>query len=81
MVSTFGATEFPTSAGYEPTSYCTTLANFVKDNNLDGIDLDYEDNDAMNKVNCLFYSRELVKIGWLNAQELSGKCYQKDNTY
>lgn len=39
----------PTSNGYEPTSYCTDLAWFVKNNNLDGIDLDYEDNDAMNR--------------------------------
>ena len=50
MVSAFGATEFPTSAGYDPDSYCTTLGQYVVQHNLDGIDLDWEDNDAMNRV-------------------------------
>ena len=50
MVSAFGATEFPTSAGYDPESYCTTLGQYVVSKKLDGIDLDWEDNDAMNRV-------------------------------
>lgn len=50
MASAFGATEFPTSAGYDADSYCTSLAQFVLDHHLDGIDLDWEDNDAMNRV-------------------------------
>jgi len=45
----FGATEFPTSAGVDPVKCGTDLANFVKTNQLDGVDLDYEDNDAMEK--------------------------------
>jgi len=47
MVSAFGATEFPTSAGVDPVTCGTNLANFVKQNNLDGVDLDWEDNAAM----------------------------------
>jgi chitinase len=47
MVSAFGATEFPTSAGVDPVACGTSLANFVKQNNLDGVDLDWEDNSAM----------------------------------
>jgi len=31
----------------DPTSTCTAMANFVKQNNLDGIDIDWEDNQAM----------------------------------
>jgi len=47
MVSAFGATEFPTSAGVNPVTCGTNLANFVKQNQLDGVDLDWEDNAAM----------------------------------
>jgi hypothetical protein len=31
----------------DPSSVATSLANWVLDNNLDGVDIDYEDNDAM----------------------------------
>jgi len=44
LVSAFGATQFPTSQGFDANTTCTNLANFVKDNSLDGVDLDYEDN-------------------------------------
>lgn len=47
MVSAFGATEFPTTQGLDAEKTCTKLANFVKDNKLDGIDIDWEDNAAM----------------------------------
>ncbi len=47
MVSDFGATGNPTS--WDPTIKCTNIANFVKNNNLDGLDIDYEDNDAMER--------------------------------
>lgn len=48
MVSAFGATQFPTSQGFDAASTCSKMAIFVRDNQLDGIDLDYEDNEAMN---------------------------------
>lgn len=48
MVSAFGATDFPTSAGKDPVQVGRQLAQFVIDNQLDGVDLDWEDNDAMN---------------------------------
>jgi chitinase len=33
--------------GQDPSSVATSLANWVLDNNLDGVDIDYEDNEAM----------------------------------
>jgi len=45
LVSAFGAFDFPTHR--DPTKVCTDLANFTKDNGFDGVDLDYEDNEAM----------------------------------
>lgn len=45
FVSAFGSTEMPTNL--DPTSVATSLANWVLANNLDGVDIDYEDNDAM----------------------------------
>lgn len=47
MVSAFGATEFPTTAGEDPTTCANSLADFVLKNNLDGVDIDWEDNTAM----------------------------------
>lgn len=44
FVSAFGGTEYPTNDN--PVTVATNLANFVKENNLDGVDVDYEDNDA-----------------------------------
>lgn len=49
MVSAFGATEFPTSAGADPTQCALKLGNYVKTNNFDGVDLDWEDNEAMKR--------------------------------
>lgn len=47
LVSVFGATEFPTSAGKDPIETANKLAQFVLKNNLDGVDIDWEDNAAM----------------------------------
>ena len=49
MVSAFGATEFPTSAGADPTQCALKLGTYVKQNNFDGVDLDWEDNEAMKR--------------------------------
>ncbi len=48
IVSAFGSTETPTTQGANPTTTCTNLANWALANNLDGIDVDYEDIQAMN---------------------------------
>ncbi|KAJ3391937.1 hypothetical protein HDU84_005085 [Entophlyctis sp. JEL0112] len=48
LVSAFGATEFPTTGGLDPITTAMNLATFVKANQLDGCDIDYEDNTAMN---------------------------------
>lgn len=42
IVSAFGSTDAPTSNGADPTATANTIANFVKTNNLDGVDIDYE---------------------------------------
>jgi len=44
IVSAFGSTDYPTSQ--DPTATCTSLAQFVLANNLDGVDIDYEDTGA-----------------------------------
>ncbi len=45
MISAFGSTDMPSSR--DASSVCSALAQFVLDNNLDGVDLDFEDNAAM----------------------------------
>ena len=45
MISAFGSTDMPSSR--DSSSVCSALAQFVLDNNLDGVDLDFEDNAAM----------------------------------
>ncbi|EJU05019.1 glycoside hydrolase [Dacryopinax primogenitus] len=48
LVSAFGSTDAPTSEGYNPTSLANTMAAWVKEYDLDGIDVDYEDFNAFN---------------------------------
>jgi len=47
LISCFGATEFPTSQGLNPVTTAQQIAQFVITNQFDGVDLDYEDNNAM----------------------------------
>ncbi|KAI0767007.1 chitinase [Fomes fomentarius] len=49
IASAFGETEKPTTAGIDPVSTATQFAQFVLDTGLDGIDVDYEDLDAINR--------------------------------
>lgn len=51
IVSAFGSTEQPTTQGLDPATTATTMAQFVTQFDLDGIDVDYEDLDAMNLGN------------------------------
>jgi hypothetical protein len=46
MVSAFGSTENPTTAGANATLTALKLADFVNSNNLDGVDIDWEDSAA-----------------------------------
>ena len=48
VASAFGETDEPTTKGADPTATANTMAQFVLDQKLDGIDVDYEDLDAMN---------------------------------
>ncbi|KAH9852021.1 glycoside hydrolase [Lenzites betulinus] len=47
IVSAFGSTDAPTSTGADPTSTANTMAAWVKQFDLDGIDVDYEDFNAI----------------------------------
>ncbi|KAF8327704.1 glycoside hydrolase superfamily [Cantharellus anzutake] len=49
MVSAFGSTDSPTSAGYDAVLTANSMASWVKSYNLDGIDVDYEDFGAIGK--------------------------------
>jgi hypothetical protein len=51
MASALGSTETPTTDGVDASSLATTHANFVLNNNLHGLDVDYEDMEAVNKAN------------------------------
>jgi len=46
MISAFGATEKPTTAGANANECANRLADYVVANKLDGVDLDYEDTQA-----------------------------------
>ncbi|WOO76896.1 uncharacterized protein LOC62_01G000509 [Vanrija pseudolonga] len=48
MVSAFGSTDAPTSNGQNPVTLANTIANFVRQWQLDGVDIDYEDFNAVN---------------------------------
>ncbi|KAH8109501.1 chitinase [Phellopilus nigrolimitatus] len=48
VVSAFGSTETPTTAGADATKVAGDMATWVKQYGLDGIDVDYEDLAAMN---------------------------------
>jgi hypothetical protein len=48
MVSAFGSTDAPTSVGADPVDTANTMAAWVKKYGLDGIDVDYEDFNAIN---------------------------------
>ena len=70
LVSAFGATEFPTTEGRDPVETGTKLAQFVKENDLDGIDLDWEDNAAMENgtgeqwlIDCVKAIRKILPVG------------------
>lgn len=47
LISAFGANSFPTTQGVPATPCGENLAKFIIDNQLDGVDLDYEDKVAM----------------------------------
>ncbi|KAI0644217.1 glycoside hydrolase [Trametes meyenii] len=47
IVSAFGATDAPTSSGADPSKTADTMAAWVKQFDLDGIDVDYEDFNAI----------------------------------
>jgi len=46
LVSAFGSSDVPTTTGVNPISMATTMANWVIEYDLDGIDVDYEDFNA-----------------------------------
>ncbi|KAJ7696589.1 glycoside hydrolase [Mycena rosella] len=46
IVSVFGSTDIPTTSGVNPVTIANTVAAWVIQYNLDGVDVDYEDFDA-----------------------------------
>ncbi|KZT52238.1 glycoside hydrolase family 18 protein [Calocera cornea HHB12733] len=48
LVSAFGSTDAPTSDGEDPTTLAQSMAAWVQEYDLDGIDIDYEDFNAFN---------------------------------
>ncbi|KZP12797.1 glycoside hydrolase family 18 protein [Athelia psychrophila] len=51
IVSLFGSTDVPTSSGADPVKTAQTMAAWVKEYSLDGVDVDYEDFNAMDAQN------------------------------
>ncbi|KAH9479370.1 hypothetical protein JR316_0007960 [Psilocybe cubensis] len=51
IVSVFGSTDAPTTKGADPVATANTMAAWVKKYQLDGVDVDYEDFDAINAGN------------------------------
>lgn len=49
LVSAFGATDVPTTMGVDPVATANAMAAWVRQYQLDGIDVDYEDLDAFAK--------------------------------
>jgi len=47
-VSLFGATDMPLKHGGDPVAIGKQISQFVKDNMLDGVDVDYEDSESFN---------------------------------
>ena len=47
LVSAFGSTEIPTTSGIDANTCAEYMANWVLANDVDGIDIDYEDLSAM----------------------------------
>ena len=46
-MSAFGATERPATAGLDPAALAQTMADFVRDTDLDGLDADWEELEMM----------------------------------
>lgn len=61
MVSVFGATDTPQSLGKDPTALGKTIAQFVKDNGLDGVDVDYEEMDLFGQGKSANWLIDLTK--------------------
>ena len=54
MVSVFGSTDTPTSSGADPNSTASTMAAWVIEYGLDGIDVDYEVSSVRSSSDELF---------------------------
>ncbi len=51
MATAFGDSDTPTTSGVDPVATANRFASWVIDNQLDGIDIDYEDFQAFNAGN------------------------------
>ena len=55
LASAFGSTDYPTST-HDPTQLGIQIAEFIKTNQLDGVDIDWEDNNALQSGIYTFYT-------------------------
>lgn len=69
-MSAFGATEFPATGGLNPNTTCDAIADFVLKYSLDGVDLDFEDNDGFSTgiaekwlIDCTRTIRKKLPVG------------------
>ena len=60
IVAVFGATDVPTSSGFDPVATANTMAAWVKQYDLDGIDVDYEVRNLTKRV-CRFSLKRIVR--------------------
>lgn len=65
LVSAFGREGRPTSTGQDPNTTAESLAMYVKDYHLDGVDVDWEDKDTL-KNPVEIHGKKYYGDDWLN---------------
>ncbi|KIJ29237.1 glycoside hydrolase family 18 protein, partial [Sphaerobolus stellatus SS14] len=62
LVSAFGSTESPTTDNNDPTAVAQQMANWVKTWGMDGIDVDYEDFEAVGKGSAVAWLTTFTQV-------------------
>ena len=68
MISAFGSTDEPATSGADPVALGHKFASFVKQYDLDGIDVDFEDFPAIDKVSLKYTFTYLSKLSGYRLQ-------------
>ncbi|KAF5374494.1 hypothetical protein D9615_009116 [Tricholomella constricta] len=83
IVSAFGSTDKPTTNGADPVGTANTMAAWVKQYDLDGIDVDYEDfgavsaGDGKAEIWLASFTRQLPVAPWFSPGKFGGGAYLK----